>query len=136
MADRAVRLFNLPLIILLLFTTSVASNQIANDKQLFEEATGLFQSGKILEAVSIFKKLSGNNNDEALFYLGKIYYHGDGLDENKPLAFNYFKQASSNGHRPSLFMLAIFYVEKCSDFESCNDASKYFEESTKGPLTD
>ena len=89
----------------------------------------LFQSNKIPEAVQIFKRLSEKNNDSALFYLGKIYYHGDGLEVNKPLAFEYFKRASSNGHRPSLFMLALLYLERCSDFESCNAAGKYLEDS-------
>ena len=76
------------------------------------------------------------NNEAALFYLGKIYYHGDGLDVNKPLAFQYFKRASSSGHRPSLFMLAQFYIDNCFDFESCNEANKYFEESTLLLVTD
>ena len=94
--------------IILLFSNNAFSNQIEDGNGLFEKATHFFQSGKVMEAVSIFKRLSDNNNDAALFYLGKIYYHGDGLDVNKPLAFQYFKRASSNGHQPSLFMLALF----------------------------
>ena len=121
--------------IMLMFSAHAFSNQIEDNNGLFEKATDFFQSGKVMEAVSIFKKLSDNNNDAALFYLGKIYYHGDGSDVNKPLAFQYFKRASSNGHQPSLFMLALFYVDRCFDFESCNEANKYFEESTKGLLT-
>ncbi len=128
-------LYNLFLIILL-FSTNVLSNQAKDSSELFEKATGFFESGKVLEAVSIFKRLSDNNNEAALFYLGKIYYHGDGLDVNKPLAFQYFKRASSSGHRPSLFMLAQFYIDNCFDFESCNEANKYFEESTQLLLTD
>ena len=128
-------LYNLFLIILL-FSTNVLSNQAEDSSELFEKATGFFESGKVLEAVSIFKRLSDNNNEAALFYLGKIYYHGDGLDVNKPLAFQYFKRASSSGHRPSLFMLAQFYIDNCFDFESCNEANKYFEESTQLLLTD
>ena len=112
-----------------LFSTAVSSNQIVNDGQQFQKAIDLFQSNKIPEAVQIFKRLSEKNNDSALFYLGKIYYHGDGLEVNKSLAFEYFKRASSNGHRPSLFMLALLYLERCSDFESCNAAGKYLEDS-------
>ena len=128
-------LYNLFLIILL-FSTNVLSNQVEDSSELFEKATSFFESGKVLEAVSIFKRLSDNNHEAALFYLGKIYYHGDGLDVNKPLAFQYFKRASSSGHRPSLFMLAQFYIDNCFDFESCNEANKYFEESTLLLLTD
>ena len=117
------------LIVFFLFSTAVSSNQIVNDGQQFQKAIDLFQSNKIPEAVQIFKRLSEKNNDSALFYLGKIYYHGDGLEVNKPLAFEYFKRASSNGHRPSLFMLALLYLERCSDFESCNAAGKYLEDS-------
>ena len=122
--------------IILVFSNNAFSNQIEDGNGLFEKATHFFQSGKVMEAVSIFKRLSDNNNDAALFYLGKIYYHGDGLDVNKPLAFQYFKRASSNGHQPSLFMLALFYIDRCFDFESCNEANRYFEESTIGLLTD
>ena len=123
------RSYKLLLTVFFLFSTAVSSNQIVNDGQQFQKAIDLFQSNKILEAVQIFKRLSEKNNDSALFYLGKIYYHGDGLEVNKPLAFEYFKRASSNGHRPSLFMLALLYLERCSDFESCNAAGKYLEDS-------
>ncbi len=133
-AIRAIKAYNFFFIMLFVSANSL-SNQMENDNKLFEKATGLFQSGKVPEAVLIFRKLSDKNNNEASFYLGKIYYHGDGSDVNKPLAFQYFKRASSNGHQPSLFMLALFYVDRCFDFESCNEANKYFEESTKGLLT-
>ncbi|MEC8561217.1 MAG: hypothetical protein VXY22_01365 [Pseudomonadota bacterium] len=123
------RSYKLLLTVFFLFSTAVSSNQIVNDGQQFQKAIDLFQSNKIPEAVQIFKRLSEKNNDSALFYLGKIYYHGDGLEVNKPLAFEYFKRASSNGHRPSLFMLALLYLERCSDFESCNAAGKYLEDS-------
>ena len=123
------RSYKLLLTVFFLFSTAVSSNQIINDGQQFQKAIDLFQSNKIPEAVQIFKRLSEKNNDSALFYLGKIYYHGDGLEVNKPLAFEYFKRASSNGHRPSLFMLALLYLERCSDFESCNAAGKYLEDS-------
>ena len=123
------RSYKLLLTVFFLFSTAVSSNQIVNDGQQFQKAIDLFQSNKIPEAVQIFKRLSEKNNDSALFYLGKIYYHGDGLEGNKPVAFEYFKRASSNGHRPSLFMLALLYLERCSDFESCNAAGKYLEDS-------
>lgn len=123
------RSYKLLLTVFFLFSTAVSSNQIVNDGQQFQKAIDLFQSNNIPEAVQIFKRLSEKNNDSALFYLGKIYYHGDGLEVNKPLAFEYFKLASSNGHRPSLFMLALLYLERCSDFESCNAAGKYLEDS-------
>ena len=123
------RSYKLLLTVFFLCSTAVSSNQIVNDGQQFQKAIDLFQSNKIPEAVQIFKRLSEKNNDSALFYLGKIYYHGDGLEVNKPLAFEYFKRASSNGHRPSLFMLALLYLERCSDFESCNAAGKYLEDS-------
>ena len=123
------RSYKLLLTVFFLCSTAVSSNQIVNDGQQFQKAIDLFQSNKIPEAVQIFKRLSEKNNDSALFYLGKIYYHGDGLEVNKPLAFEYFKRASSNGHRPSLFMLALMYLERCSDFESCNAAGKYLEDS-------
>ena len=123
------RSYKLLLTVFFLFSTAVSSNQIVNDGQQFQKAIDLFQSNKIPEAVQIFKRLSEKNNDPALFYLGKIYYHGDGLEVNKSLAFEYFKRASSNGHRPSLFMLALLYLERCSDFESCNAAGKYLEDS-------
>ena len=123
------RSYKLLLTVFFLFSTAVSSNQIVNDGQQFQKAIDLFQSNKIPEAVQIFKRLSEKNNDSALFYLGKIYYHGDGLEVNKPLAFEYFKRASSNGHKPSLFMLALLYLERCSDFESCNAAGKHLEDS-------
>ncbi len=123
------RSYKLLLTVFFLFSTAVSSNQIVNDGQQFQKAIDLFQSNKIPEAVQIFKRLSEKNNDSASFYLGKIYYHGDGLEVNKPLAFEYFKRASSNGHRPSLFMLALLYLDRCSDFESCNAAGKYLEDS-------
>lgn len=125
------RPYKLVLTVFFLFSTSVLSNQTINDEQQFEKAIDLFQSNKIPEAVQIFRGLSEKNNDFALFYLGKIYFHGDGLEVNKPLAFEYFKRASSNGHRPSSFMLALLYLERCFDLESCNVASKFLEGSAK-----
>ena len=66
---------------------------------------------------------------EAFNAIGAHYLMGCDSPPNINLSIEYFKRASSNGHRPSLFMLALLYLERCSDFESCNAAGKYLEDS-------
>ena len=80
------RSYKLLLTVFFLFSTAVSSIKLSMTQQ-FQKAIDLFQSNKIPEAVQIFKRLSEKNNDSALFYLGKIYYHGDGLEVNKPSCF-------------------------------------------------
>lgn len=117
--------------IMSLTNLSASTNFVQKEENLFERGIILFEAGEVKAAVSIFDELSESNYSPALFYLGKIYYHGDGLAKNSSVAFNYFEKAGSNGHKPSLFMLALFFLDNCFDFESCEDADKYFEEASK-----
>lgn len=131
--NKKVKIHILILFSLIVFMKNIFAEQVTevSDQEFFDDGIALFQSRQLESAIAIFDKLSKKDYSPALFYLGKIYYHGDGLNKNIPLALTYFEKASLKGHKPSKFMLGLFFAEKCYDLESCARANQYLEQAAQ-----
>ena len=63
----------------------------------FNEGVEAFEKGDYKTALSIFEDLSSTNNSEAQYYLGFLYYNGQGVKQDKRFAKQWFGKACDGG---------------------------------------
>ena len=66
------------------------------------------QSGQ--EARYWFLKAAGQGDAVAQYYLGELYFDGNGVREDTDEAFRWYKQSANNGYRPAQQKLAHCYL--------------------------
>lgn len=70
------------------------------------------------EGLKLIKLAAENNNSEAQYILGLIYYNGDdNIEQNKHEAKKWFQLSGDNGHAEALYSLGIMYFEGEGGFE-------------------
>ena len=76
-------------------------------------STGLKQSdsGNFEAAFETFSSLANEGHVEAKTHLGLLYYHGDGVDQDKLQAFSWFKQASEAGSSEAQNAIGQMYLQ-------------------------
>lgn len=78
-------------------------------EQRFILASAAFEGGNIPLALTGFRALADGGMADAAFYLGRIYYEGEGVPQDQARAVRYFEQASDAGHPYAKYILAWFY---------------------------
>ena len=97
------------LVVLLLNTQECYSGEDVHDS--FQNVISAFNAGRVESALSQWEALAENGNLEAAFQLGSVYYFGDGIPTDYPLALKWFGKAAESGHSASQFMLGLMYAE-------------------------
>lgn len=70
------------------------------------EAVALYDNQEFEKAYEIFVELAYRRNPEALFYLGLMYYFGEGVPEDLEQCAHYWKKASREGHQEAAYRLS------------------------------
>lgn len=78
-------------------------------EQRFILASAAFEGGNVPLALIGFRALADGGMADAAFYLGRIYYEGEGVPQDQAQAVRYFEQASDAGHPYAKYILAWFY---------------------------
>lgn len=64
-----------------------------------EDAYKLYNDKRFKEAFdALFDAAAYENNHEAQFYLGMMYFHGDGVEKNLDKAVKWWTKARRGGH--------------------------------------
>lgn len=63
------------------------------------------------QAIEWLQKSALQNYAPATYLLGKLYYMGEGVDQNRGTAFKYFEQAAKNGHLFALRNIAYDIIK-------------------------
>jgi hypothetical protein len=83
------------------------------------------------KAFELFKRAANLNYSIAYYYLGKMYYYGEGCKQSLKEAISHYQKASSLGYVYSYVYLAQIYIDDSSPFyheinkEKCLD--KFFD---------
>ncbi|PNV83689.1 MAG: hypothetical protein C0627_03900 [Sulfurimonas sp.] len=85
----------------LILSISIYAQTIDEAKKLFDDTQ------KHKEAIEIFKKYP--NDGEALYYLGKAYLYGMGVEKDTKKAFEYAKKSSEKNDSFGLNLLGLIY---------------------------
>ena len=79
-----------------------------------ERAISALNARKYKRAFAAFTALAEQGNGNAQFYLGRMYYEGQGTEDNEYEAIEWFRRAAASGHAEAQFWLggAILYSGK------------------------
>ncbi len=70
------------------------------------EAIALYDAKAYEKAYEIFVELGRKRDSEALFYLGMMYFYGEGVDADEAKCMEYWRQAMREGHREAAYRLS------------------------------
>ena len=70
------------------------------------EAIALYNAKEYEKAYRIFSDPLYRRDGEALFYLGLMYFFGDGVEKSMDKCVNYWKRAMREGHQEAAYRLS------------------------------
>jgi TPR repeat protein len=71
-----------------------------------EEAIALYDNQEFEKAYDIFVERSYKRDPEAFFYLGMMYFYGEGVEKDMDKCQEYWKKAMREGHQESAYRLS------------------------------
>ena len=98
-----------------------------SSEQGYAPATNIIN--ELENPIDRLKFLGEHGNMEAITKLGKMYYDGDGVEQDTDQAFYWFKQAADRGNAKAQFNLGVLYRDKSIDSPMDNydeQAFRYF----------
>lgn len=96
-----------------------------------DDGDKLLKQNKIIEAISLFKGLARDGNNDAYFKLGVIHFNGKYVNRDLEKAINYFKIPASYGNAKAKYNMAIIYSQKSYNKLNHKKAYKLFLELAK-----
>ena len=96
----------------------------------FEKGLGQLNEGKISLAIDYFSKSMKKGDEKSAFYLGSIYYYGDGVFIDYTKAMYYFEIAANRGSLAANFMIGLMYAEGHGVDKDLKKTVKYFDIAT------
>ena len=79
----------------LLLTITLSSTAFGDD---FSDGIAAYEKGDYKTAMKLWKPLAEHGNFSAQLYLGLMYYHGEGVPEDRVLAYMWWNLAAANGY--------------------------------------
>ncbi len=75
--------------------------------------------------------LAKRGHAESAFLLGSIYYNGDGVVVNFPLALKWLRKAADANHAGAQFLLGLMYAEGHGVRRNLDTTVKWFDKATR-----
>ena len=107
-----------------------AVNKIEEDK-LLEKVKQFIQNENYTEAFSYLKQASSIGSVQAMYWLGRFYLEGKGIDRNPTKAYEYFSEAGEKGYPKALYELGMFYLNGQVVEKYLSKAEKYIKEAAQ-----
>ena len=98
-----VKLFYLALISIMSFSTDILADNDIGYKY--------YQKGNYEKALKIWTVEADEGNKEAFYNIGLLYFFGNGVEKNLPLAFEYCQKAAFMGSPRAQNNLAFMYIK-------------------------
>jgi TPR repeat protein len=83
------------------------------------------------KALYFFKKSARSGNASAMFQLGFIYNHGDGVAKNSQAAFYWYKKSAEYGDVAGMFNLGCMYNYGQGTPVNLKQAKYWYEKASK-----
>ena len=74
--------------------------------KMLEEAIELYNGGEYEKAYNLFVDMAYERNAEACFYLGMMYFYGEGVDKDEDKCCDWWRKAAREGHQESAYRLS------------------------------
>ena len=99
------------------------------------EGIGRSKSARLAHYWFVKAAEGSDGHPEALYWLGYMYEHGDGVDEDVPLARSYYRQSARKGHPGAQYRTGRFYRDGETVGENKELAATWFERAAKQGYT-
>lgn len=97
-----------------------------------KKAIAAFEDRRYMEAFELFNGIS--DDAEAQFYLGKLYYNGNGVTKSDSEALNWYAKSANQGFAKAQNNLGIFYQRGIGTSQSLSDAVYWFRKAAEQGL--
>ncbi len=77
----------------------------------FKDGLATYAAKNYAEALTLFENTVKQGNVSASFYLGVMYYEGDGVEKNDTQATHWWTKAAEQDHTQAQFNLGLMYYE-------------------------
>lgn len=88
--------------------STVSSDQLSSECEL-KQAVELLENKQYIQALEIFRKLAGNGDGEAMYYIGKCYSNGLGVDKDYDEALSWYKKSAQCNNSSGINALGYCY---------------------------
>lgn len=102
--------------------------------QDLDYAVEAYQADDYAEALPIFQELADAGDDDAMWYLAKLYDHGWGVPQSDSLALDWFTKSAELGDADSMWEVAIFYETGQGVDVDQKTAFKWYLQSAEGGM--
>ncbi len=82
-------------------------------------------------SLKTLETLAERGDAESAFLLGSIYYNGDGVVVNFPLALKWLAKAADANHAGAQFLLGLMYAEGHGVRRNLDTTVKWFDKATR-----
>jgi TPR repeat protein len=96
------------------------------------DCEGASEEKRYRDAESCWRTKAQSDDLEAQFQLGKLYYHGEGIDVDKKQAAAWFTTAAERGNISAQSFLALLYLTGDGVPQSTESAIKWYEAAARG----
>jgi TPR repeat protein len=86
---------------------------------------------KVKVSLETLETLAERGHVESAFLLGSIYYNGDGVVVNFPLALKWLRKAADANHAGAQFLLGLMYAEGHGVRRNLDTTVKWFDKATR-----
>lgn len=108
-----------------------ASAAAADSSGPAKEALDAFRNGRHAAAVELAKPLAEKGNPDALFLLGVASESGQGSEQSREKALEYYRKASEAGHKESTYRRCLILLNGDNEKERA-EARESLEKAAKG----
>ena len=119
---------------IVIFTCAVFSMLFTAAAQDFDYAVEAYQADDYVEALPIFQALADAGDDDAMWYLAKLYDHGWGVTQSDSRALEWFTKSAELGDPDSMWEVGIFYETGQGIDVDQKTAFKWYLQSAEGGL--
>ena len=88
--------------------STVSSDQLSSECEV-KQAVDLLENKQYIQALEIFRKLAGNGDGEAMYYIGKCYSNGWGVDKDYDEALSWYKKSAQCNNSSGINALGYCY---------------------------
>lgn len=81
------------------------------------------------KALNYFKQAAEKGNVQALYYIGDLYYNGNGVDKSFVTAKRYFEQAANKGFAEAQYMMGVMYRNGQGVTKSISQAKAWLQKA-------
>lgn len=97
----------------------------------FQAGVEAYQQGDYQAALSAWRSLAEEGDAEAQFYLGALYYHGEGVPQSTAEAARWYRRAADQGHAAAQHNLGVMHYTGEGMPEDRGEALRWFRRAAE-----